>query len=71
MHHQIHSLHQGSLDLSSAYHTQTLALWEELTNVQPPGKTVEDLLGEKETNRVIDFVWDSMRTMRTFTVVFS
>lgn len=53
--HQIHSLRQGSLDLSS-YHTQTQALWEKLTSIQPPAFTVEELLAEKETNRVIDFL---------------
>lgn len=53
--HQIHSFRQGSLDLSS-YHTQTQALWEELSNIQALASTVEDLLAEKETNRVIDFL---------------
>ncbi|XP_010416812.1 PREDICTED: uncharacterized protein LOC104702616 [Camelina sativa] len=53
--HQLHSLHQGSLDLSS-YHTQTQTLWEELSNIQVTPHTVEDLLAEKETKRVIDFL---------------
>ncbi|KAG7560507.1 Retrotransposon gag domain [Arabidopsis thaliana x Arabidopsis arenosa] len=53
--HQLHSLHQGSMDLSS-YHTQTQTLWEELSNIQLTPHTVEDLLAEKETNRVIDFL---------------
>ncbi|KAG7599135.1 GAG-pre-integrase domain [Arabidopsis suecica] len=53
--HQLHSLHQGSLDLSS-YHTQTQTLWEELSSIQLTPHTVEDLLAEKETNRVIDFL---------------
>ncbi|XP_020879909.1 uncharacterized protein LOC110228098 [Arabidopsis lyrata subsp. lyrata] len=53
--HQLQSLHQGSLDLSS-YHTQTQTLWEELSNIQVTPHTVEDLLAEKETNRVIDFL---------------
>lgn len=53
--HQIHSLRQGSLDLSS-YHTQTQALWEELISIQPPASTIEEFLAEKETNRVIDFL---------------
>ncbi|XP_013639427.1 PREDICTED: uncharacterized protein LOC106344636 [Brassica oleracea var. oleracea] len=52
---QIHSLRQGSLDLSS-YHIQTQALWEELISIQPPASTVEEFLAEKETNCVIDFL---------------
>ncbi|XP_010516220.1 PREDICTED: uncharacterized protein LOC104791909 [Camelina sativa] len=43
------------MDLSS-YHTQTQILWEELSNIQTTPHTVEDLLAEKETNRVIDFL---------------
>lgn len=53
--HQLHSLHQGSMDLSS-YHTQTQTLWEELSNIQVTPQTVEDLIAEKETNRIIDFL---------------
>ncbi|CAA7030339.1 unnamed protein product [Microthlaspi erraticum] len=52
--HQIHSLRQGSLDLSS-YHTHVQSLWEELSSLQVTG-SVEDLLAERETNRVIDFL---------------
>lgn len=52
---QIHSLRQGTLDLSS-YHTQTQILWEELASLQVVPRTVEDLLSERETNRVIDFL---------------
>lgn len=43
--HQLNSLHQGSMDLSS-YHTQTQTLWEELSNIQLTPHTVEDLLAE-------------------------
>ncbi|CAB77838.1 putative reverse transcriptase [Arabidopsis thaliana] len=52
---QIHSLRQGNLDLSS-YHTRKQTLWEELTSLQAIPRTVEDLLIERETNRVIDFL---------------
>ncbi|CAL9233896.1 unnamed protein product, partial [Arabidopsis halleri] len=52
---QIHSLRQGSMDLSS-YHTQTQSLWEELASLQVTARTVEDLLAERETNKVIDFL---------------
>ncbi|XP_023644448.1 uncharacterized protein LOC111832367 [Capsella rubella] len=52
---QIHSLRQGSMDLSS-YHTKTQALWEELSSLQVTARSVEDLLAERETNRVIDFL---------------
>ncbi|KAG7557416.1 Zinc finger CCHC-type superfamily [Arabidopsis suecica] len=52
---QIHSLRQGSMDLSS-YHTATQSLWEELASLQVTARTVEDLLAERETNKVIDFL---------------
>ena len=42
------------MDLSS-YHTQTQTYWEELSSIQAPAKTVEELLAQRETNRVIDF----------------
>ncbi|KAF8098737.1 hypothetical protein N665_0259s0008, partial [Sinapis alba] len=35
---------------------ETQSLWEELSSIQPPSRTIEDLLAEKETNRVIDFL---------------
>lgn len=53
--HQLQSLRQGNMDLSS-YHTQTQAYWEELSSLQVTARTVEALLAEKETNRVIDFL---------------
>lgn len=53
--HQLHSFRQGSLSLSS-YHTKTQSLWEELSNIQATNRTVEDLLAERETNRIIDFL---------------
>lgn len=53
--HQLLSLRQGSMDLSS-YHTQTQALWEELSSFQVTARTVDALLAERETNRVIDFL---------------
>ena len=65
--HQLQSLRQGSLDLSS-YHTQTQSLWEELSNIQVTPHTVEDLLVEKDTNRVIDFLMglnDSYENIRS------
>lgn len=52
--HQLHSLRQVNMDLSS-YHTQTQTYWEELSSLQGTAQFVEDLLAEKETNRVIDF----------------
>lgn len=45
--HKIHSFRQGILDMSS-YHTQTQALWEELSKIQVTASTVEELLAEKE-----------------------
>lgn len=54
---------QGSLDLSSN-HTQTRSLWEELANILVTPRTVEDLLVERETNRVIDFLMDLMTTIK-------
>ncbi|XP_009141443.1 uncharacterized protein LOC103865405 [Brassica rapa] len=53
--HQLLSLHQGTMDLSS-YHTQTQTFWEELSSIQAPATTVEELLAQRETNRVIDFL---------------
>lgn len=53
--HQLLSLRQGTMDLSS-YHTQTQTYWEELSNIQPIATTVEELLAQRETNRVIDFL---------------
>lgn len=53
--HQLHSFKQGSMDLSS-YHTKTHSLWEELSSLQVANHTVEDLLAERETNRIIDFL---------------
>lgn len=64
---QIHSLRQGSMDLSS-YHTQTKALWEKLSSLQVTSRTVEELLLERETNRVIDFLMglnDNYDTVRS------
>ncbi|XP_013617992.1 PREDICTED: uncharacterized protein LOC106324605 [Brassica oleracea var. oleracea] len=53
--HQLHSFKQGSMDLSS-YHTKTQSLWEELSSLQSANHTIEDLLAERETNRIIDFL---------------
>uniref|UniRef100_A0A1J3K0A7 Retrotransposon gag domain-containing protein n=1 Tax=Noccaea caerulescens TaxID=107243 RepID=A0A1J3K0A7_NOCCA len=53
--HQLHSLRQGTMDLSS-YHTQTQTYWEELSSLQVTSRTVEALLTERETNQVIDFL---------------
>lgn len=53
--HQLHSFRQGSLNLSS-YHTKTQSMWEELSNIQVTNHTVEDLLAERETNHIIDFL---------------
>jgi len=52
---QIHSLRQGTMDLST-YHTKTQSLWEELSSLQVTARSVEALLAERETNRVIDFL---------------
>lgn len=43
------------MDLSS-YHTQTQTYWEEFSSIQAPATTVEELLAQRETNRVIDFL---------------
>lgn len=64
---QIHSLRQGNLDLSS-YHTQTQSLWEELSSLQVTTRTVEELLIERENNRIIYFLMglnDSYDTVRS------
>ena len=53
--HQLLSLRQGTMDLSS-YHTQTQMYWEELSSIQAHATTVEELLAQRETNRVIDFL---------------
>lgn len=53
--HQLLFLCQCTMDLSS-YHTQTQTYWEELSSIQPIGTTVEDLLAQRESNRVIDFL---------------
>ena len=53
--HQIQAFRQGSLSLSS-YHTRTQSMWEELSNIQTTNHTVEELLAERETNRIIDFL---------------
>jgi len=37
--HQLHSLRQGSMDLSS-YHTKTQSLWEELNSLNAPARTI-------------------------------
>jgi len=64
---QIHSLRQGTMDLST-YHTKTQSLWEELSSLQVTARTVDDLLAERETNSVIDFLmglnsnYDTMRS---------
>ncbi|XP_056852251.1 uncharacterized protein LOC130512672 [Raphanus sativus] len=53
--HQLHSLRQGSMDLSS-YHTKTQSLWEELNSLNAPAHTIEGLMAQNESNRVIDFL---------------
>lgn len=51
----IHSMRQGTMDLAY-YHTQIQSLWEELSSLQVAARSIEDLLAERETNRVIDFL---------------
>ncbi|CAN7058438.1 unnamed protein product [Brassica rapa subsp. trilocularis] len=53
--HQLVSLRQGTMDLSF-YHTRTQTYWEELSSIQPIVTIVEELLAQKETNQVIDFL---------------
>lgn len=53
--HQLHSLRQGSMDLSS-YHTKKQSLWEELNSLNAPARTIEGLMAQNESNRVIDFL---------------
>ncbi|XP_010501698.1 PREDICTED: uncharacterized protein LOC104778997 [Camelina sativa] len=65
--HRIHSLRQGSMTLSS-YHTQTQSLWAELSSLQATAHSVEALIAERETNRVIDFLMglnDNYDTVRS------
>lgn len=40
----------------SSYHTQTQTYWEELSSLQVTVCSIEGLLGERETNHVIDFL---------------
>ncbi|XP_033129337.1 uncharacterized protein LOC103873357, partial [Brassica rapa] len=64
--HQLHSFRQGNLSLAS-YHTKTQSLWEELSNIQATNRSVEELLAERETNRIIDFLMglnDNYETIR-------
>ncbi|CAL9234879.1 unnamed protein product [Arabidopsis halleri] len=52
------------MDLST-YHTKTQSLWEELSSLQVTARSVEDLLSERETNRVIDFLMGLNNTYDT------
>lgn len=47
--HQLLSLRQGSMDLSS-YHTKTQSLWEELNSLNAPARTMEGLMAQNENN---------------------
>lgn len=62
--HQLHSFRQGSLSLAS-YHTKTQSLWEELANIQATNRTIEELLAERETNRIIDRLNDNYENIRS------